>query len=71
MKYMQLDQRAIWEHIQMQQSASHRGITHMHQATYHNFPQGQPNPYMPSNQFGAYVAWPGDKFYYSRDKFNI
>jgi len=27
---------------------------------------GQLNPYMPLEQLEGYVAWPGDKFYYTR-----
>ena len=41
----------------MHESANHRGIMHLHQATYQSFPQGKPNPYMPPAQFGAYVSW--------------
>jgi len=37
----------------------------LHQDFLPNFPRGQPNPYMPPDQFEAYVAWAGDKFYYS------
>jgi len=36
MNQMQLEQRAIWEHMQMQQSATHRGRMHLHQVAYQN-----------------------------------
>ena len=37
----------------------------LQQDIYQTFPQEQPNPYMPPDQFVAYVAWPKDRFYYS------
>jgi len=38
MQKMQLEQRATWEHIQMQESANHRGIVRLQQDIYQNFP---------------------------------
>jgi len=44
MQHMLLEQRATWEHIQMQKSANHRGIKHFHQAAYQISLKGNPTP---------------------------
>ena len=49
LQQMQLEQRATWKHIQMQESVNHRGIMRLQQYIYQNFPQGQHNPYMHPN----------------------
>ena len=52
----------------MQKGANHKGIMQLHQDAYQNFPQEQPNAYMPLDQFEAYVSWLRDRFYYSGSK---